>query len=208
MAVNTTGSNPYPRSRPFQPPQAIPGAVPAHSPSVSLAEALKRSWRGVLVGTAGAVLIVGSVAGIVYWNNRPGSVPATTGGPAVAKNDRMLETLGGLSATHLYQSYLNIGLVADAVENDTYTQAQASQMLFTVAGLMDVVDKQLERLTKMELSGDDKQNVQRIRAISSLMRVQIASLQAYWLTGDEKHAKRYHDTREKAWAGLSEVLGL
>jgi hypothetical protein len=208
MAMNSTNNDPYPRSRPFQPPQAIPAAVPAAPPSPCLAKAMKLSWRGVLVGSAGAVLMVGTVAGIVYWNNRPGSTPAATSAPPVATKDRMLETLGGLSAAHLYQSYLNIGLVADAVENDTYTQAQASQMLFTVAGLMDVVDKQLERLTKMELGADDKQNVQRIRAISSLMRVQVASLQAYWLTGDDKHAKRYHETREKAWAGLSEVLGL
>jgi hypothetical protein len=178
------------------------------------------SRHKLLLGAIGAVCLVGAVAGIVYSANRastgapPGASPGAhapgsgSGSGSEGKNERMLETLGGLSAAHLYQTYLNIGLVADAVENETYTAAQAKEMLTTVAGLMDVVDKQLARLAKMDLSTEDQQDVQRIRTISSLMRVQIASLQAYWLTGDARHAARYHETREKAWKGLSEVLGL
>jgi len=195
--MNPTTSDRYPRGLPFQPPQ------------VALSQLTQRP---MLLAGGGALLLI-VAAGSVFFSSGPNAPPPSNDKPVPAAtpktaNDRMLETLGGLSAAHLYQSYLNIGLVADAVEKDTYTAAHASQMLTTVSGLMDVVDKQLERLAKMDLGADDKRDVQRIRAISSLMRVQIASLQAFWLTNDQQHAVRYHQTREKAWAGLSEVLGL
>jgi hypothetical protein len=206
--MNPTSSDRYPRSVPFQASKNVLAAPLAAKPWFARHQ--------LLLGAGGAVLIVGVVAGIVQAINRPSAPPAPPPAdiakpaevPAKTANDCMLETLGGLCAAHLYQSYLNIGLVADAVEHETYTESHATQMLANVAGLMDVVDKQLERLIKMDLSADDKRDVQRIRAISSLMRVQIASLRAYWLTNDQKHATRYHETREKAWAGLTEVLGL
>ena len=132
----------------------------------------------------------------------------TTPATPLAPNERLLETLGGLSAAHLYQSYLNIGLLADAVDNKTYTQAQALEMLTTVVGLMNTVDKQLDRLAKNDLSADDKRDVERIRSISALLRVQVVALRAYWSTGSAQQAVRYHEARDKAWQGLSEVLGL
>lgn len=197
--MNST-SNHFPRSLPFQAPQAAPAAA-------------KWSRRHVLLSVAGSVLLVGIVAALVYANNRPpaavapsGGKPAETGGKS--GNERMLEALGSLSAAHLYQTYLNIGLVADAVEHNVYDQAQGAQMLSTVAGFMDGIDKQLDRLAKDELSPEDREDVQHIRALSSLLRVQVASLQAYWATGEQKYVDRYQDTRKKAWSGLSKALRL
>jgi hypothetical protein len=210
--MNSTGSNRIPRGIPYQAPQPVPAAPPPWRPSL----------RQLLLGAAGAVLLVVVVAGAVYWSRPPASPPPAAGQPAPAApkaaaspavdaapkpNERLLEMLGSLSTAHLHQSYLNIGMVADAVENETYTEAQGREMLATVAGLMDVVDRQLARLAKMELNSDDKEAVQHIRNISSLMRVQLVSLQAYWETGESKHAKRYHQAHEQAWKALSEVLG-
>src|SRR5260370_26930357 len=41
--------------------------------------------------------------------------------PQAAQHAVMLESLGGLSAANLYQSYLNIGLLADGVQSETFT---------------------------------------------------------------------------------------
>ena len=86
----------------------------------------------------------------------------------------MLETLGSISAAHLYQSYLNIGLLADAVEKESYTEEQANDMLATVVNLMGTVDKQLEKLSKMDLGEDDIADVERIRDLSGLLHLQVA----------------------------------
>jgi hypothetical protein len=162
----------------------------------------RRPW--LLAGTA--IVLLAVVAATVVIANRSGKPP--TPATPLAPNERLLETLGGLSAAHLYQSYLNIGLLADAVDNKTYTQAQALEMLTTVVGLMNTVDKQLDRLAKNDLSADDKRDVERIRSISALLRVQVVALRAYWSTGSAQQAVRYHEARDKAWQGLSEVLGL
>jgi hypothetical protein len=50
--------------------------------------------------------------------------------------------------------------------------------------------------------------VERIRSLSALLRVQVVALRSYWSTGSPQQAARYHEAREKAWQGLSEVLGL
>jgi hypothetical protein len=170
------------------------------------------SRRGALVGAVVGLFLLSNAAGVVYFSNHTGAQPPSPPDPAAATarktQERLLETLGCQSALHLYQSYLNIGLIADAVEHENCTPAEGIKMLNTVAGLMDVMDRQLERLSTEDLSADDKGGVQRIRAIASLMRVQLASLQAYWLSGDRKHAERYHETREQARTHLAEVLGL
>jgi hypothetical protein len=162
------------------------------------------------VGVA-VLFLASNVAGVVYFSNRSSGQPVAVS-PAVVPtktaNDRLLEALGCQSAAHLYQSYLNIGLIADAVEFKTCTAREGSNMLSIVAGLMDVVDRQLDGLSDMDLRAEDREGMQRIRAISSLMRVQLASLQAYWLSGDSQHADRYQKTREQAWSELKQVLGL
>jgi hypothetical protein len=167
--------------------------------------------RATLVGLAIAFFMASNAAGIFYFGTRLGAQPvASTSAvvPTKATNDRLLEALGCQSAVHLYQSYLSIGLVADAVANKTCKPLDGSKMLTTVAGLIDVVDRQLEELNKLDLQPEEKEGVQRIRAVSSLIRVQLASLQAYWLSGDSRHAERYTKTREQAWTEISELLNL
>jgi hypothetical protein len=189
----------YPRGMPFQPPQPA-----ARTPSgIALPSwPVRREWW--FAAAAGLVLL-GVAAALVFSNRSSNAAPVPT---APVPNERMLETLGGLSAAHLYQSYLNIGLLADAVDNKTYTQAQALEMLTTVVGLMDTVDKQLDRLARNDLSADDKRDVERIRSLSALLRVQVVALRLYWSTGSGQQAVRYHEARDKAWQGLSAVLGL
>jgi hypothetical protein len=181
----TATANHYPRAMPYRAQVAPPRR------------------RRTLVLAALAVLLVAGSAGAVVWFNRPAAEPPRT------PQERTLEALGSLSASHLYQSYLNIGMLADAVEEGTYTPSQAQEMLAKVVSLMDVVDRQLDRLARGDLSPDDQRDVERIRGLSALLRSQAAALKAYWQnTADTRLASRYHEAREKAWQGLSDVLGL
>jgi hypothetical protein len=191
------------RSLPFQPPPPAPVAGFAATAQPWLSWLLARK---LLLGVIGAVFFVGAIAGTVYVYSaqRSSAPPVADNKP----NERMMETLGGLSASHLYQSYLNINLVADAVENDIYDVDEGLKMLTTVAKLMDGVDKQLEKLAKKDLSSEDQQDVQGMRAVSSLLRVQVAALRMYWRTGETKHLNTFHDTRKRAWKGLSDLLEL
>jgi hypothetical protein len=122
--------------------------------------------------------------------------------------EMLLEALGGLTAAHLYQTYLNIGLLADGVEGEIYTPADARKLLATVIGLMDTVDKQLARLPEESLKAEERKALLRIRSLSVLLRTQIKEVRTYWETNDKEHAKRFHKAREEAWTGLKELLDL
>src|SRR5580765_5514195 len=129
--MNKTARDRYPRSLPFNPPQAPP--APAHRPPST-------NHRPLLIaGIACALFIAGTAGGIFLFHR--GNTPAPAN--KTPRDERVLETLGSLSAAHLYQSYLNIGLLADAVEKEGVGQEQASDMLATVVSLINVVDKQL-----------------------------------------------------------------
>jgi hypothetical protein len=131
------------------------------SPSNDRLPPKSRWWlarRCTLLG-AGALFLASNVAGVVYFSTGTSAQQPHPGEPTAASartaNDRLLETRGCQSAVHLYQSYLNIGLIADAVEHETCTHADGLKMLNTVAALMDVVDRQFDRLNRSDLPPAD-----------------------------------------------------
>ena len=59
---------------------------------------------------------------------------------------RYLDALRGLASGAVHQCSLNIGLLADAVENESLTKADADRTLTTITELMTLVDRQLEKV--------------------------------------------------------------
>lgn len=119
-----------------------------------------------------------------------------------------LEALGGLSATHLYQTHLNIGLLADGVESETYTVEEADKNLTTVIDLMKLVDGQMARVTKAGIDKEDQESIEQIQAVAMMHRRQADALRAYWASGEKEQAEQYHKARKAAWTGLAKVMGL
>jgi hypothetical protein len=148
--------------------------------------------------------------------NRPGEppLPPKEPPPPAAGRDRSLEAVGGLSAAHLYQTYLNIGMLADATENDVYTEDDARKLLDTIMAWMDNVDKQLARLLDTSLDADDQKKVLQVRGLTGHLRVQGKELRAYWdtpesdMAGKKDHEMKFHKAREDAWTGIRELLGI
>lgn len=120
----------------------------------------------------------------------------------------LLETLGSLAASHLYQSYLNIGFIADGKAEGTYEEKDIQQILSSILTLMEALDKKLDQVGKLELSKDDRDGIDQIRKLSGQLRQQADELQAFWKTGDKARADKYEKTRKEAWQGISKLLGL
>ncbi len=134
--------------------------------------------------------------------------------PATPARERSLEAVGGLTASHLYQTYLNLGLLADATENDVYSETEAKRLLTTLSGMMDTVDQQLTRVLETVTDPEDQKRLTRVRQLTTLLRTQARELKAYWDTpeanaaGRKEHETAYHRAREDAWTGIRELLGL
>jgi hypothetical protein len=126
--------------------------------------------------------------------------------------DDLLDAVGGLLGAHLHQGYLNIGLLADAQENDIYSPEDAKKVLSTITGLLDNVDGQIAKLTEANLGDADRKQLELARKVGTQLRTQAKELRAYWDTPDkDKEVKKDHETkyfkaREEAWSGIKELL--
>jgi hypothetical protein len=186
-------------------------------------EARLRLWIYLLLAVAAVVVVFTVAAGVFLTNaaraflaNQPASRAAVSEVSANSKEvatlraqrEQLLQTLGGLSGAHLYQAYLNIGLLADGVESKNYTEAEARKMLETVTAMLDTVDQQLARIKDAGLEPDDQKAIQRIHALSPLLHEQARTLLSYWKNRSKENVDQYHTARETTWRSLSEVLGL
>jgi hypothetical protein len=127
---------------------------------------------------------------------------------AAASSEVFLEVLGGLSAAHLYESYLTIGLLADGVESRAYPVADAKVTLRIITDYLTLVETKLSKLETLGLEPDDQDALKRLKTVSRLLRLQSQTLLAYWASGQKGHGEQYQQTRKASWTALSKVLGL
>lgn len=132
--------------------------------------------------------------------SQPGTPPAVP--------EAVVEAIGGLAASHLYQTYLNIGLLADSVEGEVYEKDEARRLLDTVAGLTTAVEQQLDRVGRQTLKGDEKKALEQARLVTASLRTQMRELQSYWEKDDKDHVTRFHQARQDTWAGIKLLLNI
>jgi hypothetical protein len=142
---------------------------------------------------------------------KPGpGYPAEPGRRAKAADERnqLLETVGCLTAAHYFQTYLNIGFIADGKTRGTYTDRDARKVLDSVLSLLNSTERKLEALDKIELDRGDRARLEELRAVSALLRQQGKELQAYWDSGKDENAARYETLRQNAWATIAKLMGI
>jgi len=139
--------------------------------------------------------------------SRPAAKP---GDGAKTGEDRrqLLETVGALTAAHCYQTYLNIGLIADGRAKGTYSEKDAYRVLDSVLSFLDSVDRKLAALQKLDLDKLDRDSLDQMRALSALLRQQGKELQNFWDSGKDDDAAKYENVRKDSWAALSRLLGI
>ena len=120
----------------------------------------------------------------------------------------LAETVGLIASLQLYQSYLTIGVLADARAEGLYEAAELTQLLGSVVGPLDKVEKQLEKVAALKLTKEDAAAIARMKKIAGLLRQQGKSLQTFWDTGVADHGKKYEEARQAAWKELSDLLDL
>jgi len=128
--------------------------------------------------------------------------------PIELQRERLLENVGSVSSIYLYQSYLNVGLLADAVKNETYTREEATDTLSTITALLQTVDVQMQKLENVGLDQEEVDAVQQVRKVSDLLQSQAGHLQAHWKTGGKSSLDQFREVRRQSWTELRAILGL
>jgi hypothetical protein len=131
--------------------------------------------------------------------------PKDTVDPAKAD---LSETVGLLSGLHLYQTYLNIGMIADCKTEGVYPEKDARTLLASIMTPLEKIDKQLEKVLKRMTEKDDREALDTVRKLVSVLREEGKQLQLYWETGKAEHSTKYEAARKEAWAGISKLLGI
>ena len=121
---------------------------------------------------------------------------------------QLLETVGILTAAHCYQSYLNIGLLADGRAKGIYTEKEASRLLDSVLSVLDSIDRRLAVLGKIDLGKEDHDSLEQMRDLSDLLRRQGKQLETFWGSGKDEDAAKYEDDRKDSWAAISKLTGV
>jgi len=133
-------------------------------------------------------------------------VPAEGG--TAAERRQLLETIGALVAAHCYQTYFNIGLLADGRAKGTYNDKDALRVLDSILSILATVEQKLAALDKLALDKEDRASLAQMRELSHLLGRQANDLEALWDNGREEDAARYESTRKDAWAAISKLLGV
>jgi hypothetical protein len=119
-----------------------------------------------------------------------------------------LQAVGTLAGAHYFQTYLNIGFIAEGKEKGTYSHADARKVLRYVLSVVDSVDRQLAALGSRNLGKEDRDSLEQMQAISAMLRQQGADLQTYWDTSQQQHAARYESIRRTSYATISKLLAI
>ncbi len=121
---------------------------------------------------------------------------------------QLLETVGLLSGLYLYQSYLNIGLLADGKAEKTYDEKAARAVLTTILTPLQTADEHLEKVAKLTRTPADRDAVDKLRTVITLLRQQGRDLMAFWDSGKPEDGAKYEATRKEAWRQINLLLGL
>jgi hypothetical protein len=136
------------------------------------------------------------------------SARATDDSKAAGERRQLLETVGALTSAHCYQTYLNIGLIADGKARGVLTDKDAYRVLDSVLSILSSIDRNLAALAKMDLDKRDLESLEQMRDLSALLSQQGKELKAFWDSGKEEDAARYDDARKNSWATIGKLTGI
>jgi hypothetical protein len=121
----------------------------------------------------------------------------------------LVPTVAALASAHCYQTYLNMGFIADGKDKNTYSEKDARKLLDSVLSTVNSLDRSLEALDKFEMEDDERANLEQVRAAWALLRQQGKQLHVVWDGGKDRDEdlKKYESLRRNSWATISKLMG-
>lgn len=133
--------------------------------------------------------------------------PAVAQPPAKPEDTAWREAVGSLAGLNLYQTYLNIGLLADGKAEGVYEAKQARELLDSILKPIDDTTARLARLAKAAPK-EDREALETAQRLYNLLQKQGKSLRAFWESGKKEDGDAYEAARKAAWEGIAKFLKL
>lgn len=119
-----------------------------------------------------------------------------------------VQIIGALTKFYPYQTFLMVGMLADAYQKEVYTAATVQQFLTEVDAMLTDTTKRIELVRGGFTSDTDKEYFDQVIDICDLLKKQAKGLSDYTKTKSQADLNRYSKAREQVWPQLQEILGI
>lgn len=127
--------------------------------------------------------------------------------PLDPERDR-LYLIGMLGGSHVYTTYLYIGVVADSLSKELYTEEQVKELLGEVVISSDTLVKNMIRVRDGGLSPEDTEAINGMIEIYGLLKEQANAAIVFTDSRSPDDAERFEQIRTTVWPKISTLLGL
>ena len=124
------------------------------------------------------------------------------------EDDGRLSAIGGLSAAHMYTTYIAIGAVADAFGNDVYETEQVQEIMGGLVGMIDTLKKQLLLVQENCEDESDQEYIDETIQIYSLLQEEARQLSTFSESTEKADHRAYEKARTTVWPRIEKLLGL
>jgi hypothetical protein len=131
-------------------------------------------------------------------------------GQTLTGKDTALETLGGVTALMLYNTYVCIGAIADGYGAEVYDDLTVEELMDEQIVSLTSVEQQLNTLLQSDFltDADDRAFLTDAIATVKLLRDEADALADYAINLEEEAMTTYDTARTAAWKKIAALLGI
>jgi hypothetical protein len=113
-----------------------------------------------------------------------------------------------MGGAHVYTTYAYIGVLADGLSKELYTDQQTKELLGEVVTVSDSLIKNMERVRDGGLSEADTQAINSMIEIYKLLKDEANAAIKFTDTRAVEDAEQFDQIRTTVWPKISALLGL
>ncbi len=129
-------------------------------------------------------------------------------GVTQAEDDGRLSAIGGLTAAHMYTTYVAIGATADAFGNEVYEAKQVQDIMNSLVGMIDTLKKQLLLVQENCEDVADQKYLDQAIDVYTLLQEEARQLSKFAGSRDIADHRAYEKARTTVWPKIEKLLGL
>lgn len=126
------------------------------------------------------------------------------------REQKLLETIGSLSALYIYNTYTTIGSICDGAVKEVYTDSFATAVLEEQKGMLDMVIGKMNGLVKNKTLKDpsDVNYVNNMIPLLTGLKKQAQAYIGYMQTKEATYKSEYSNTRKSNWKSICELMDI
>lgn len=121
-----------------------------------------------------------------------------------------LRLIGGSMAAMVYNSYVSIGVIADAYESEAYDDEAVKSLMQEQVNMCVKLQEQLQGFVESGFTSDsnDLEYLNRFDGTLELLQEEANALMDYVDNPAELSAEQFQSARKAAWAEIADLLGI